>query len=697
MFFVRLALRDRAAFDKNLIGDYKLYNFLRMLAWALFLFFRSNFAYGHYVSGEHMSIPISVVFLGQDSAYSMTELALEWFYGLGFSMDQKTLNSSEFFMSVDNEITPPNHYSFNFVVRRLSDAEIFEDILDKVSRPSPFEPKTKTIHPFVLEALLKSFLDWHHEGKITFFALDLKNKGFSVCEGIHKSEFNLKTKRGRCPTKKFVLDKENHDSWFDAVNAALPTLGNWTSSESVSAIINNCEGFESERLFPATEEQCGKNWVMQNTRIFWIGFSDDGDHDVLGSWNFTSTGKDIKDRVEMIEKLCNQQHIMSNRHCEDLVRTVDKLRKSGKRAQDLPKLRFGSFLKYVSAAIVDAVKNVVVPPVPSFDTPMPDEYEIRVTQILEHPEKWVNTSEFETVLTSYLPPGSMWNFSRKIVNIATLPFVALPVNDLRDNGDHFLLEWDTMREGFQAIPVKHRLKNNTARILSSYVIVFDEEKPIRFDNKSSSLAFDYSSVAITNSTHFDPRPLLRSNLVHMYGVPPFESWHSLSIMSPSSRHMELPLLSRDAAYRNAARIELSKARHKVVNRIREIQEIIDFANDTHSLNVSSQVLNAAIDDLNWQIEHAMDLSADFTFGQFPEAIQALHNARKTCQRELKRFLPEVRDLMCEHAPVNMIEKPPSLLDQMDLWASLTMPVWLGALILVFISTLYVCARSAKRD
>lgn len=668
-----------------------------MLELVLVLFFRSNFADRHFVSREHMTIPISVVFLGQDSAYSTTQLAMEWFGSLSFSMDQKTLNSSEFFMSVDNEITPPNHYDFNFLVRRLSGAEIFEDILDKVSRQSPFEPKTKTIHPFVLEALLKSFLDWHHEDRITFFALDLKNRGFSVCEGIHKSEFNRKTNRGRCPTKNFVLDKENHDSWVDAVNAALPTLGNWTSSESVYDIINNCEGFESERLLPATEEQCDTNWVMQGTRIFWVGFSEDSDQDTLGSWNFTSTGKNIKDRLEMIEKLCNQQHIMSNRHCEDLVRTVDKLRKSGKQTEDLPKLRFGSFLKYVSAAIVDAVKNIVVPPVPSFDTPMPDDYEIRVTQILEHPDKRINTSEFETVLTSYLPPGSLWNFSRKIVNIGTLPFVALPVNDLQDNGDHFLLEWDTMREGFQATPVKHRLKNNTARILSSYVIVFDEEKPIRFDNKSSSLAFDYSSVAITNSRHFDPRPLLRSNLVHMYGLPPFASWHSLSIMSPTSRHMELPLLSRDAAYRNAARIELSKARHKLVNRIKEIQEIIDFANDTHSLNVSSQVLNAAVNNLNGQIVHAMDLSAEFMFGQFPEAIQALRNARKTCQRELKRFLPEVRDLMCEHAPVNMIEKPPSLLDQMDLWASLTMPVWLGALVLVFISTLYVCVRSVKRD
>lgn len=655
-----------------------------------------------------IKVPVTVVFLGTHKIFEekfASDIKTKWFRDLSHEITQTTRNSTDFYISSEIIKVPALKYRFEFSFRSLprNVSETFEDILTSLSRESGFVHGSRTVHPYPLEFVLKTLVDQYQVPGNVFFVYGSENRVFSYCEGVTKNEIKLNRTRSSCPN--FNLNLDSAQSWSEQIKSAISQFGDWTSSESVMSYLSSCKDLERESRSASGKHQCGLNWVMQKNRIFFMDASSYANRSL--SETFTNQKQDsatinerLSDSVSTFDQMCNKEKLVDDKFCKSLEEYIESLRRTEKSKDPGDMTYVYRFLTNISAIIMEGLKSYSVPDVPSFSTELPDRFIFYISQIHQNQKTHVNTSEIEEALSGYVIGGAKYSIRKEKVGLSMWPYLALPLADLKPVGSHLSVKWDAMREGLQDSPINHKLYsvgNETMRDIVANHVIFNEKKPILFNNVTSSFAFDSVSVSISNYTNFDPLPLLRSCLLHMYGLQPSKRWRSLSVVSLYSKHTELSLLSCDAAYRNTVRVELSKSKTKIAQRIKKVHEIIDFANSNQALELDNTMFGLQIQTITSYMQDVVDLISKSNFTTLPDALKQLKAARKSFSRYLKQMLQDAEEQMCQNAPVNLIVKPPSLLDKLDYYASMTSVVWLGALVSAFLAMVYTCARNMKRD
>jgi hypothetical protein len=646
-------------------------------------------------------IPISVVLIGNHSFSNrnQTIICRKWFQDLSHVMSQEIQQSTDWYISSDKIHVPRLRYrlNFSFVDIREDDHIIFERALTQLSRISDLSSKTSVIHPYPLGLLLQSLVDHYRIPNYVFFLFASKTKHFSFCEGLHSSETSIVN---ASEVRRLELNKSR--SWGSEISSLLKSrslLGNWSTSGAVRFHLQTIRSLTCELKNHATKKQCGRFWALQN-RILWA----DASSFVRNSRSDQTVGQDepndadvLADTEASYAQLCTNNTEASSKFCTDLENYIEFLRESRPRNEDRS-LYLRQFLVNVSAVIIDAVKAVIVPDVPPFVTPLADTVIFKVRTITDPAARQPPLTKLCDALKSYLPNSTIAIFDPIISNLTDFPFLALEFSRFEESGK--FRGASAIREGLQLAPdgdESPKTAGLLTRVIPIALAVYDGPLLLLFNNDSPSFAFDSVSFAVTNSTAFDPLPILRSCLVHLYGLPPARRWRSLSVLCVSSCHSELSAISRDAAHRNMARVELLKASRKVVSRVSEAEQLLHFAGANWSVWRFDELLRAQIGEVRHLVDEVTAAAAALHFERLASAARALRNARGTFSKQTKALLRELQEQVCEYAPVNAIVKRPSIADQLDRIAVASAFLWIGGLAVSSVVLMLAIARNLKRD
>jgi hypothetical protein len=573
---------------------------------------------------------------------------------------------------------------------------IFERALKQLSRNSTLSQKMGVIHPYPLGLLLQSLVDHYRIPNYVFFLFASQTKQFSFCEGLDASEI----RRAASVATDRPLDLNRSRSWASEVSrifkAREPLFGNWSDAGLVRGHLEQNRVLTCELKKPATRGQCGRFWALQN-RIFWAdasSYARAAQLDQATSATDPTNEQILADTKDSYQQFCDGQLGFSEAYCDGLKNYIAYLEQAS--AQVEPSLYLRRFLANASAVVLDAVKAVIVPDVPSFETSLPDKFVFNISVITDHPDRPLNLSTVTAALKSFIPEGTDVQFETAVVPLIDLPFLALEFSRFEESGK--FRTSNTIREGLQTRQATHKLQgwlNSTTRTINLAIVVYDV--PPFFQNQSTSFAFDNVALAFTNASSFDPRPLLRSALVHLYGLPPSRRWHSLSILSPASAHAELAAVSRDAAVRNSVRVELSKTRAKIAKRIADVVEFVSFARENPDLAVSDAGLRAHAAGVRSLVSEVIETTSALRFDRVLPVLRAMRSGRRAFSRQAKQALREMQDQVCQFAPVHAIVAAPSLADRIDRIATLTAVGWLGLPGISGIVLLLAIRRNLKRD
>lgn len=306
---------------------------------------------------------------------------------------------------------------------------------------------------------------------------------------------------------------------------------------------------------------------------------------------------------------------------------------------------------------------------------------------------------------------------------------------------------ESLREPLQYKTVNPKLykseNNEVVRDVVS-IIVFPENnkvfQPILINGNTDSFAFDLVSLSIANNiddeflqnskdtktnqeTHvfddnglsykldslyvynydFRPNSVIRSTLIHMYGLTPSKRWRSLSIMCPFSQHATLNQVSRDVAYRNSVWFELGKTKTRINKHSTRVIKLLKLA---RQLTADSTTKRAAVAfsedalismavDLRIQMDEVLRYASELNFEEMLEAVKHLRSKRKLLTNKLKNVSAELELQLCEYAPAHLIVKEQSILDKTDKLAALLFPIWITVLSASVFGAIYVFTNRMK--
>jgi hypothetical protein len=642
-----------------------------------------------------ISIPISVVLIGshQFSRQNRTLINTQWFSQLSHIMTQAIETATDFYVSSDPIKIPPLRYRLTFAFKpiKLADHSAFEAALSLISRRTP-RRKHRVIHPYPLSLVLQSIVDHYDIPGYVFFVFGSDVVHYSYCEGVFENESTSSVAVPRVAPFK-PLNKSK--SWGSQVDFS--GLGNWTTSDSVFSNLQTIPELRSEANAMSSTAQCGGRWWFDD-RTVWI----DASRIISGSLK----GKNQTEKMANLEELfldkCPNAKMQLTFPCLMLKKSLLASKKSNHSdflIEDESTVQ-KRFLANASSIILDAVKTFIVPDAPSFETALPDHFRFSISVLNDYAANPVRLDKLKGFLQGYLVGSATASFVTGTMKLISTPFLSLSLANLQPEGKHKLLKPAVLREGFQAIPISHKLSGlwaNRSRDIVLKIAVFDDTAPILLNRFSPSFAFDTIAFAVTGSAAFDPLPILRATLVHMYGLPPARYWHSMSVLSVSSAHPELSVISRDAAFRNALRFELMKTNTKIKKRLGHVIDIIDAASGNHTFPLSETVLRNQIAQVNEVLGAVVGAAGALKFDWLLALVRKLGSTRKAFSKQLKQVIKELEEEFCQYAPARLIAKTPKLIDRLDSYAVAWAIVWIAVLCISSFSLMVVLARGYKRD
>lgn len=423
------------------------------------------------------------------------------------------------------------------------------------------------------------------------------------------------------------------------------------------------------------------------------------------------------------------------------------------------------FLSNASTLILDALNKQVAPSVPLYDLQMPDVFEISVTQIGKASKAYNITEIkgiFENCMINNIKPkfdftsNRLNDFPMLAIPVFYSTYRQYMLDDyfqstfhrnntsssykspnsphLYEISNQLFVEAAKLEEAlqFKSLNIKayRNTENKVVRNIVSIVLFPDSNdvyNPLLIDGNVDSFSFDQVSLYIAkniddtvtemNSTdkkmlytidplyvynyHFDPNRIVRSSLIHMYGILPSKKWRSLSIMCPLSQHRDINLVSKDVAYRNSISTELSKTKIRVMKHANRMIQLLQFAHerayDMQSIHISEDKLVALTIDLEIQYNEVIKQVSNLQFEELVESVEILRNKRKLLTNSIKSTISEVELALCELAPVHLIVKNPSLIDRLDNVSTLLSPIWIGLLVLSVLAASVVYTNRLKYD
>lgn len=617
-----------------------------------------------------LDIPVSVVLLGDTPRLNdlmQSPLTDKWFSELGHIKDHIRLNKSDWFYSKPHRELSDFKYNFTFSHFKLPEDvhETFVKAVKALTRPNPSINNSNIIHPYPMDILLQSLVDHYKIPSYTFFVLDFKDIDINFCESLHRLE-PMKNITGIGHEIKFEISQDTE--WSTQIEELLENddfMGGWKNSSIVNYHIHGISYLIGEavkideRLFPT----CEKRMVGRN-RLLWVDLSVARSPDEI-----PKTNRDILQEMKFISK--NETYTLA----------------------------------LMSSLIIDAAHNVLAPPTPSFETPLADEYEIDISEIAETPNG-IDFGEFEEILDSYLLENCHSMYSYDFIPLSQMPYLALPLyakaQQMYDDDQYVSIDASNFREILQINEIDHKSvmkAQKMTRQIAAYVIEFHTPKVFLIDGISSSMSLDYISMAIKRSMDesFDPRPLLRSTLVHLYGLTPAYKWHSLSILSLGSRHTQLNQISRDVAVRNSFLSEISRVHSKVDKYYTKVMRLINHSKEL-DIPINDSIIgqiNNEVNQVTFTAQSIISYTNQFHFLLTKENIFQLRSARKGYTKALKKIINDIQEQICFVAPANVIYGEAPLIDKFDKFFVVISPVWMVLVLFSFALLIYARTRILK--
>lgn len=668
-----------------------------------------------------IKIPVTVVFIGNHKALSSDTISSkqkeQWFTDLSHRIEQIQMKNNPHYFTDEISNSSSMFYRFQFSSYSLpsTDNNEFENILKLVMRG-----ESSTVHPIVVNTVLQSLVDFYKIPGIVVFVICPINGKYSYCEGVENPQ-NL-SKVSHMKNWPFDLILDTNSLWSSQISEAikktkkadLTFFSGWANSDDfVSRMVGNAElknelKTKSFRNFP----RCSNKW-FSNGRILWFDISEivSSVSDSAPTSSLSKAELEIANSEEAFQTLClDSQSITQSEYCFSLKNYIAELRSFLHQQTNLSSKAM-TILGKISANLINGIKEVVIPPSPTFLTGFSQNFDFSAT-VFDDNDDLFNETEYESILQTYLFPGVTINFRKDKSSLLEWSAIGLPVYtksydcfDIvyyphKGSPSYKCIDPLHFRESLSAFDLTHdvtTMNNITSRDIISNIVFVNSTNPILLTKFSSAFALDYVSLGIMTSGYYDINPILRSNLVHMYGLTPTEKWYSLSIMSTSSSHTTLSTLSRDAAYRNCLRSILGKTREKIIRRIRNIQNLLVLAREygTDTMNFSISAFEKQVELFSESISEVLSLAEMFEFESMKNALFALKEKQKVFSKQLKLSAQDLEDQLCAQAPGVIVQKEVTMLDKLDRFAILTFPFWMSFFFFGVVSSLIVATRRLK--
>ncbi|EAX99348.1 hypothetical protein TVAG_182050 [Trichomonas vaginalis G3] len=671
-----------------------------------------------------VKIPVSVVFIGQNDMIKKESLSQEslekWFKNFDFTTYQNKTNSTDQFITSEVSKAPPMKYKFVFSVFELPEQVhmVFEKVLDYTARFS-YDKRRRYVHFYVIERLLQSLVEHYKIPNIAFFPLCSREQ-YYYCEGMENAE---KMSAKNSPafegdlSLNITLDKDK--SWSSQVDELITLAKNgypnffsgWNSANTLYLRLNTSDFLREELVSNAYKggNRCSQNWFTSG-RIFWsdmfniINKAKDKEMNLISE----DYEREIAALQETFE-LCKGPNLNAKQreHCEKVNKYIQKLREEKLKSNPYSSAQM-QFLGMLSAIILDGLKEVITPVTPTFETPFSRKTKISITTFSDTNKNFPSLN-YTNYMTSYLLYNMSAVYEFENINLNEWPGIGIPITTrvtkcdesvrIRNYDDYRCIDKMLFREELSSLEVPHELRsdaNITEREVVTAVIVGSGE-PILLSKSSPAFAYDWSTLATFTTQSPDIRPLLRSTLVHLYGLTAGEGWNSATIMSPSSTHYPLGQLSKDVAYRNAMRAFLSKGRAKIVQRLGRIKELLNFADEVGAgtASISKEALVEQIKQYGQSVEEILDLCERFEWLQMRRELFRHRLRQKQLSKQLKEIARQLDENLCSQAPAVILKTPNSWMDWFDNIAIVSFPVWIGTFFFALLSLFIVYSRKIK--
>ena len=734
-----------------------------MLIFSCFLFRASNTTV-NLIPDPIIPINITLVFLGNHKYVKesvLTQTILErWFNGLSHTLKHKESNDSPYFTTNEHSKYNAQKYRYTFSEVPLPDDvhNAFEDALSMLSRKSDFtkingKQEKATIHPFSVEILIQSLIDYYQIPGYPFFIYASKDYHYRFCEGLHIHEIrNLFQNHNDSETylnSAIPLDILNFtDSilpslqidlnrpWSNQIEDLIAVqqgdfLGGWQTSQEVSEQIMHHSILWDELRYSYGLSSCSSLWVGQN-RFLWADVTNlidelieetktiryrqntNYDHDFKffqeHCLDLDSSESSIESQIcdYIYKSLKNNQEFQSflqsqpikkyqkDINLDDMINNYDDQDKNQETQNDL--FSFGiHFLTQLSAIIMDGIYSVITPETPGFMTVIPDNFIFSLTsihEIFDSVDKIIELKnskfnktihEFSKDLLSYvLPPAK-----GKIRDSDTFPISQWLNLGYFIYGDNEV-DLSVLREELQEYDVphhpEHEKDNTTSRRVVNMFLLHQGF------TKLYSHAYDYISLSFSSPDSFDKLPGLRSSLIHMYGLLPYDNWHSLSILCPNSHHSQLNQIAKDVAYRNSLKTELSAAYIKLRKQLLKLDESVNYieTKTQNTLNISKNQYQIFQDTkaVSEKIADVLYRAERFDFENAYNILREIKKKRKSLGRMVKSMTRKVQDQTCQLTPSSSIQKPENWMDRIDKFAIHSFFIWIsifGFSLIVFLT------------
>ncbi|OHT02093.1 hypothetical protein TRFO_07281 [Tritrichomonas foetus] len=685
-----------------------------------------------FISEPIISIPVTIIYIGNHPIIEPniinSEFTKQWYQSLSHSSSQKIRNQTNLYVSSDIIKVPPLKYRFDFSLFNLTeeDNHVFEEAFSSFSRPSKWKKGHKVIHPYSLQLLFNSLVDYYDIKNYTFFIYATERTNYQYCEGLDQSEYQTSPDSNFSIPQLKKFDKSL--PWGQQVKKLLShsenSLGDWSTPESVYNNIFSNPFLKEELIHPATSDQCSQYWTMDK-RIF---FSDASQfarmtiHEDSADDSPTLSEK-LADAINSFEKICknaNNPIKQSNlNYCPSLESYISHLQAQVKALGESKSSQvLQRFLSNSSAIILDALKLNIIPTIPSFDAQLPEVFKITISTIGKPPGSF-NLTKITEIYNSYMIGEASTNFVFEQAQLIEWPLIALPLYNATigiqtssssssssgsSSGDRLgSVNSELLRESLQFKTVNHRVYSDNQSIQTRDLlafIAFHWDSQILINGNSDFFAFDNVAFALGNTNDdFHPHGILRSSLTHMYGISPMKRWRSLSIMCTQSHHTNLNVISRDCAYRNSIWIELSKTNVKVKKHFNRAMKILKFSQErsNNSISIDEDVLYVEAKEVANQLEETLNFASNFMFDEMLASVKLLRAKRKVLTKHLKAIVNDLEFQMCAFAPKNLIVKNPSFFDRFDTFATITFPMWIGLLVISFLTAMYAFTKRMKMN
>ena len=707
-----------------------------------FLFFLLQFIYGitNYeksIPEIVVKIPITVVFIGNHKNTKTNsisqELKQKWFKDLTHTDEQTEINETSQFITEEVSKSPPLKYNFVFSSFDLpSDVHTaFEKALNYASCRFDEENDQKFVHSNVVENLLQSIVEYFQIPGIVFFPLNLDQKlrNINFCQGI-PTTFNTTSvtnqKKKAYPEQLEIEENIQHgdkEKWSEQIydlikrtkNGETTYLTGWNDKESLFIRINSSETLSEElQMISFKQSKCSDKWFT-NGRILWANMRQTLDDAFTHKYTSASTPENNEEQLselkKQFEQFCKQQEQTKKQedYCNNVMEKIKELSAQpvNRNKQDQNTL---AYMGALSAILIDGLKEVVAPVTPTFLTPFSDVFRIDVT-LFNDSKKIFPKEKFKSLFDQLLLPGVTAEYKFENMDFLEWPGISIPINtkvsecmssivDEQRKKYYRCTSPEYFREDLSGFEVPHELTSEKGANISKRELVCNiivgNSLPILISKRSTSFAFDYVTLGTYTSLRNDIRPILRSILIHMYGISSTEKWNSPTILSTNSSHTSLGRLSKDAAYRNAMRSILSKGRTKIIKRLGEVTELLKLIGEYNiQSSFSFEYLDKQAEMYSDSLYKILKYTEKFEFETMREYLYKHKSLQKQFSKQLKAIIKELNDQLCNVAPSIIVQKGTKMWDRIDSISLLVMPVWLGILCVSLLALFIVMTRKIK--